>query len=383
MNKIERFSKLERKYALKVLENSFATSKSNFFVSRLEEEFAKKYNSKYAISFCNGTATMHAALYAAGVKKNDEVIVTPLTMSSTSFVIKYLNAIPVYADVDLNTFQILPEEIEKKITKKTKAIITVSLYGGSPQLDLIQAIAKKNNIFLLEDNAETMFSEFKNKFVGNYGDAASFSFQSSKHLTAGEGGMIITDNEKLANKIRRFNSLGYANVGAKKSKISKIDIQDPNFNRHIDFGFNFRISDLCAAVVYGQLKRSKTLINQRIKAANILKQAIDDNSILQPQLNYKNSKNTYWCFAAKLNDNRITWKKFRDKFISLGGDGVYAPWKLSYQEPYFKKNLKKIHKCKNAEYLQSKIFQFKTNYWDLNKAYRQSKILKKTIDYFK
>ena len=102
---------------------------------------------------------MHAALYAAGIRKNDEVIVTPLTMSSTSFVIRYLEAIPIYADVDLNTYQILPEEIEK-INKKTKAIITVALYGGSPKLDKIKTIAK-NNIFLLEDNAETMFQNTK------------------------------------------------------------------------------------------------------------------------------------------------------------------------------------------------------------------------------
>ena len=149
MTKIERFSDLEKKYVLKVLENNFATSKSNYFVSKLEKEFAKKYKSKFAISFCNGTATMHAALYAAGIRKNDEVIVTPLTMSSTSFVIRYLEAIPIYADVDLNTYQILPEEIEKKINKKTKAIITVALYGGSPKLDKIKTIAKKNNIFLL------------------------------------------------------------------------------------------------------------------------------------------------------------------------------------------------------------------------------------------
>ena len=382
MSKIERISNLEKKYVLEVLKKNFSTSKSNYFVSKLEKEFAKKYNSKYAISFCNGTATMHSALYAAGIKKNDEVIVTPLTMSSTSFVIKYLDAIPVYADVDLNTFQILPDEIEKKITKKTKAIITVALYGGSPQLDLIKAIAKKNNIFLLEDNAETMFSKYKNKYVGNYGHAASFSFQSSKHLTAGEGGMIITNNTNLANKIRRFNSLGYANVGAKKSKISKIDIQNPNFNRHVDFGFNFRLSDLCAASVYGQLKRANKLVNQRIKVAEIFNEALKNSSILQPQDNYKNSKNTYWCYAAKLLNDHISWKKFRDKFVSFGGHGIYAPWKLSYQEPYFKKNLIRINKCKNAEYLQSRILQFKTNYWDINEAYKQAKILKKTIKYF-
>tara|TARA_B100001057_G_scaffold446114_1_gene484368 strand:+ start:184 stop:1335 length:1152 start_codon:yes stop_codon:yes gene_type:complete len=382
MSKIKRFSKIEKKYVLEVLKNNFSTSKSNYFVSKLEKEFAKKYNSKFAISFCNGTATMHAALYAAGVRKNDEVIVTPLTMSSTTFAIKYLDAIPVYADVDLDTFQILPEDIEKKITNRTKAIITVAIYGGSPKLDEIKNISKKNKLFLLEDNAETMFSKYKYKFVGNYGDAASFSFQSSKHLTAGEGGMIITNNSSLADKIRRFNSLGYANVGAKKSKISKIDIQDPNFDRHIDFGFNFRLSDLCAAAVYGQLKRSKKLVNQRIKVAKIFDSVIKNNNILKPQSNYKNSINSYWCYSVKITNEKISWKKFRDKFISLGGDGIYAPWKLSYEEPYFKKNLKKINICKNAEYLQNKILQFKTNYWDLNQAKKQSKILKKTIEYF-
>tara|TARA_B100001250_G_scaffold57883_1_gene44915 strand:+ start:3505 stop:4656 length:1152 start_codon:yes stop_codon:yes gene_type:complete len=383
MKNINRFSKLEKKYVLKVLENSFSTSKSNYYVSKLENEFAKKYNTKFAISFCNGTATMHSALYAAGIKKNDEVIVTPLTMSSTSFVIKYLQAIPVYADVDLETFQILPEEIEKKITKKTKAIITVALYGGAPKLDLIKKIAKKHNLFLLEDNAETMFSKFKNKFVGNYGDAASFSFQSSKHLTSGEGGMIITNNAHLADKIRRFNSLGYANVGAKKSKISKIDIQDPYFDRHIDFGYNFRISDLCAAAVYGQLKRSNKLVQQRIQVAKLFDKILKNSTLLQPQKNYDNSTNSYWCYSVKILNDRISWHEFRDKFLKFGGDGVYAAWKLSYDEPYFKKILKKKNTCKNAEYLQSRILQFKTNYWNFNKAKKQAIILKKTVDFFK
>ncbi len=382
MKKIKRFTNIEKKYVMQVLNNSFNTSKSNYFVSKLEKEFAKKYNSKFAISFCNGTATMHSALYAAGVKEGDEVILTPLTMSSTSFVVNYLNAKPIYADVDLDTYQILPEEIEKKITNKTKAIITVALYGGSPKLDIIKKIAKKNKIFLLEDNAETMFSEYKNKYVGNYGDAASFSFQSSKHLTSGEGGMIITNNSKLANKIRRFNSLGYANVSAKKSKISKIDIQDPNFDRHIDFGYNFRLSDLCAAAVYGQLQRSRDLVNQRIKVAKLFDKILDKNKILKPQINYKQSKNTYWCYSAKIIDNRVSWKEFRDKFISLGGDGIYAPWKLSYEEPYFKKILKNKINCVNAKYLQSRILQFKTNYWDSKDALKQASILKKTIKFF-
>ena len=185
------------------LENAFATSKNSVYNNRLEAAFAKQFNTKFAIGHCNGTATLHVALMAVGVQAGDEVIVPALTMSSTSIPVVLCGAIPIFADSDINTFEISAESIEKCITPKTKAIITVSLFGLAPDYDKILKLCKKYNIALIEDNAECFLGKYKGKLVGEFGDFASFSFQASKHLTAGEGGMLICNSEELADKARR------------------------------------------------------------------------------------------------------------------------------------------------------------------------------------
>ena len=217
---MERITQLERDYVSQVLDNAFATSLNSVFTNKLEAAFAKRFNSSYAIAHCNGTATMHTALAALGVKAGDEVIVPPLTMTSTSLAVLHNGSIPVFADVDPDTFLITAESIEKVITSKTKAVITVSLYGLSPDYDEILKICRKHNLFLIEDNAECFLGKYKGKIVGEFGDFSSFSFQASKHLTTGEGGMLICNNEEYADNARRFSCLGYAGVSAKQGKIT-------------------------------------------------------------------------------------------------------------------------------------------------------------------
>ena len=148
------------------------------------------------------------------------------------------NATPVFADVDYETFQIDPKAILDKITDKTKAIITVVLYGLSPDMVTIMKIANDKGLYVLEDNAECFLGKLNNKLVGTFGHAASFSFQSSKHLTSGEGEIVITDDKVLATKIRQMQSLGYAGVSSDQPKISKKDIQSPNYFRHVSLGWN-------------------------------------------------------------------------------------------------------------------------------------------------
>ena len=169
---MNRFTELERKYIIEAVENEFNTSKNSVFNNRLEKKFTEMFNVKYAIGHVNGTQTMHTALVALGVKAGDEVIVPPLTMSSTSFAVLQNNSIPVFADVDPATFNISPDAIRKCITAKTKAIITVALYGLSPDYDEILSICKKYNLYLIEDNAECFLGEYKGKLVGQFGDFA-------------------------------------------------------------------------------------------------------------------------------------------------------------------------------------------------------------------
>lgn len=392
---IERVSDLERQYLLQCLDYGFETSKGSEFCTRLEKAFAEHLGMEFGISFMNGTCTMHAALEAAGVGPGDEVIVPPLTMSSTTFVVLQAHAVPVFADVDPDTFQIDPASIRERVTERTKAIIPVALYGLSPDMDAIMQIAKDHNLVVIEDDAEAITNTYKGRKMGTVGHISSFSFQSSKHLTAGEGGMIVTNDETLANNIRRFNSLGYAGVGSRKGKITRNDIQDPNYSRHVSTGFNYRMPELCAAVVLAQLERIDELVQRRVDVGHLFKEAIAGCDWFIPQRTPEDCTNSYWTFVAKLEHPDVTWHQFRDAFLSNGGDGVYAAWKLSYLEPMFADGCPITHPaytgtyqnftlglCPNAELVQPKIFQFKTNYWNWDEAEQQAEILQKTIKQF-
>jgi len=391
---MQRFTELEKQYALEVLNNEFSTSKNALFSNRLEQRFCEIFDVKYAIGHANGTQTMHTALAALGVRPGDEVIVPPLTMSSTALAVLHNQCIPVFADVDPRTFNINPDSIVKCITEKTKAIITVSLYGLSPDYDRILDISRRHNLFLVEDNAECFLGKYKGKLVGKFGQFASFSFQASKHITCGEGGMLTTNDEELADNARRFSSLGYAGISARKGKISRNDIQDPNYNRHIVFGFNYRLSELNAAVIFGQLERGEELVEHRIKVARIFDKAIEGADLLTKQAEPEGYRNSYWTYSVILNtiNPRRDWHHFRNLFHKNGGDGYYAAWKLSYFEPFFidvVQNMPGVWQqyqpglCPVAEFLQPRMIQLKTNYWDLAEAECQGRILSKTINMIK
>jgi perosamine synthetase len=385
----------ELKYLKEVLATEFRSSEGSVMMRKLEESFAKRFGCKYGITFVNGTATLHAALEAFGIQPGDEVIVPPLTMSAPAFAVLQANATPVFADVDPDTFQISAASIAERVTSKTRAIITVALYGSSPDMDPIMEIAKKNNLFVIEDNAECFLGTYKGKIVGRIGDCASFSFQSSKHLTSGEGGIILTDNLELAEKIRKVQSLGYAGVSATKGKITKLNIQDPDYSRHVSMGWNYRMGELCCAVALAQVENISDLVGRRMEVGQLFNEAIKGfESWFIPQQIGEGDEHSYWTWVAKIEHPDINWYQFRDRFLEFGGDGVYAAWKLSYLEPMFQEmkllgrekfisaeNKAKYTEgnCPAAEKLQPRLIQFKTNYWNLEDAKKQAEILTKTL----
>ena len=392
---IERISGLEKRYVNEVLDTSFRSSKGGTMTSRLERAFADRHGMKFAISFVNGTATMHAALLAAQIGPGDEVIVPPLTMSSTTFAVLQAGATPVFADVDLDTFNISPTSIRRVLSPRSKGIIPVALYGLPPDMDAIMEIAHDHRLIVIEDDAEAMLAKYNGRLIGTIGHMNSFSFQSSKHLTAGEGGMILTNDEALAVKVRRFNSLGYAGVDAKKAKITRDDIQDPDYSRHVSSGYNYRMPELCAAVILGQLERSDELVLRRIETANLFSRIIQDCKWLKIQETPEGYTNSYWTFAVRMMHPDVPWRQFRSIFKEMGGDGIYAAWKLTYLEPMFASGVPlqshaasngpqkyEVGLCPNAELLQRQMLQFKTNYWNWDDAERQAEALEKTIRHF-
>lgn len=393
-----RIGENELLYLKEVLSNNFRSSKSATMMKKLEESFASKYGMRYAISFVNGTATMHAALEAMGIGPGDEVIVPPLTMSSTSFAVLQANATPIFADVDEDTFEIDLEAIKQVVSPKTKAIITVALYGLSPDIRSIVDFAHENGIRVIEDNAEAFGSWYDGQLVGTFGDCSSFSFQSSKHLTSGEGGIVLTNDIDLANKIRQIQSLGYAGVGASSGKITKTDIQDPNYMRHATMGWNYRMPELCCAVALAQVERMEELVDRRIRVAELFTSVTSKfPRIIQSQRIPSNAVSSHWTFVARLVADEISWHDFRAKFLELGGDGIYAAWQLTYLEPMFQKRellgrenfisdetlvSYKQGLCPTAEKIQPRLLQFKTNYWNWKEALEQAKILESCLMYF-
>jgi perosamine synthetase len=384
-----RINEKEFIYVKELLESGFPGSSDSSFVGRLEKAFTEKFGCSYAISFTNGTATLHAALVVAGVGAGDEVIVPPLTMSSTAFAVLHAQAKPVFADVDPETFLLDPKSVRKKITPRTRAIMPVSLYGLAPDMDALMAIAKEHHLVVIEDDAQCFLGTYKNRLVGTLGHMASFSFQNSKHMTCGEGGMVITTSPAYAEELRRFSSLGYGLVSAEpgKSKIDKKTIVHPSFKRHVSLGFNYRLSDICAAVALAQFEKLELFVDWRKKTAAAFEAVVRGCSWLKPQKVNPGYESSYWAYTVLLDvdDAKLSWQAFYDKFVEFGGEGFYGAWSLSYLEPVFQSGRYGRYEpglCPVAEKLQPRLIQFKTNYGDQESINRQAQALARTIRHF-
>ena len=199
----------EKKYVNECLDTSWISSKGEF-VSEFESQFAKYIGSNYAVSVCNGTVAIHLALLALGIGPGDEVIVPSLTYIASVNAITYTGAVPVFVDSLQDTWQMNPEDILKKITTKTRAIMVVHLYGHPCEMDEICSIAKKYDIYIIEDCAEAIGSKYKGQMVGSFGDIAAFSFFGNKTITTGEGGMVVTNDQTLHDRASHFKGQGLA-----------------------------------------------------------------------------------------------------------------------------------------------------------------------------
>ena len=396
-------SRESRRYVNEVLDFGFRNTSSAGMTGRLEQEFAAKFGVKYGIAQANGTVTMHSALLAAGIGVGDEVIVPALTMASTALVVIHVNAIPIVADVNRETFTIDAGDIRRKITARTKAIIPVSIYGLSPDMDPIIEIAREHDLTIIEDDAQCFLGYYKGRIVGSLGHMASFSFQGSKHMTCGDGGILVTDDESLAVRVRRAATVGYGAVSAEPgcSTIPEELRCHPSFARHVEIGYNFRLPEIAAAVALGELERLEELVEMRKLCAKILDDVVRDCEWLVPQKTPEGYVHSYWSYVARIAEGGPDWAEFRKKFVELGGDGFYGPWLPIYREPAFQ-NLSRMvterperfpHyagllpdyrdvRCPVFERIQPGMIQLKTNYFSLDTARKQADILARTVRFF-
>lgn len=393
-----RFNNYERQYIEEVLSSGFASSTSGSMNTRLEKAFASKMGRNFCITFNSGTTTLHAALMALGVGYGDEVIIPALTVISCMNAVLYCNAVPIFADVDLNTFLIDTEDIKRKITPKTKAIMPVHLYGATCDMTEIMKIAKEYNLAVVEDCAQNYLGQHKGKYAGTFGDVGSWSFENSKHLTTGDGGIIACDDEELGDKIRKLNCQGYKNCTAVSGKIriGKDIFQDPEYKRHSILGYMYRLPEVCAAMGLAQLEKIEWFVGLRQSAAHYYLSAIMDSGVnwLVPQHIPRLDTSSYYTYACKLKNSDINWKDFREKYKELSGDGIYAAWTLLYKEgstedvKRYMKSLKLPTNtfntvCPNAEKIQPQLMQFPTNMKDTDEMKKCAEALYKTIIYFK
>ena len=371
----------ELDYVLEVLDSENMERKSNPYVNRFEKKFSEVFQSKYSIAHNSGTSTLHSCLFALGVRKGDEVISPAHTVIMNSFVTLHVGALPVYVDIDSDTFNMCPIDLEKKITDKTKAIQAVHMHGNPSDMVEIMRIAEKHNIPVIEDSAQCVLGYIDGKLVGTFGDMASWSFENKKHMSTGEGGMVTTDNEHYGTLVRKHSGLGYKTLEAGQSlrQLLPKDFQNPHYKRHDTLGYNYRMNELTAAVGLGQLERVEFLVDRRIKIARMYDEAFKDCDFIIPQKVLDCHVNTYWTYTVKYEGD--DWFGLYNKVKENGGDGFYGGLSIPYQEPVMYRHDYYKGDCPNAEEVQPKMMQFKCNYRNLDEAKSKIDILKKTLEY--
>lgn len=382
-----RFEGNERKYIDQVLKSGFAAVESGSMNERFEKSFAEIHDIKYAIAANSGTSTLHMGLYAIGIKPGDEVIIPSLSVAMCGFAVWQCDATTVFADSLADTFMMDPNDVESKITEKTRAIMPVHMFGNMCDMGRLLEISNKNNIPLIEDCAQCFLGkDDKGRKSGTIGDIGSWSFENSKHLSTGDGGIVCTNNEDYATKMRQFGGVGYRNINANSGKvrISRDKFQDPNWERFNIFAYNYRMPELCAAIGLAQCERIEKFVELRTKMGEEYTKALQDNELIIPQNIQTGYVNTYYTFAASFEGKKfnIEWQEFRKKYIEFGGDGIYASLQVIYNEPCFK-NSKFLHKkTPVAEELQKKLMLFTTNQKNKEEREVQINALKQTLDFF-
>lgn len=328
-----------------VLKSDFLTTGPK--IAEFEQTVADYVGAKYAVAISNGTSALHAACFAAGIGPGDEVITTPLTFAASANCVLYCGGTPVFADVDPKTYNIDPEDIRRKITDKTKAIIAVHLAGQPCDMDAIHSIAREHGLIVIEDGAHALGSVYKGKKVGSMSDMTTFSFHPVKPITTGEGGMIVTDNEDFYKKMVLFRSHG---ITRDDSMMTRND--GPWFYQQFDLGYNYRITDIQCALGCSQMKKLDRFLARRKEIVARYNEAFADcDNIITPyQLSDTESGWHLYIVQVKNCDRRKVFENMREK-----GIGVNVHYIPVYMHPYYQEHgYENVH-CANAEEIYSHI----------------------------
>ncbi|MBI2023011.1 UDP-4-amino-4,6-dideoxy-N-acetyl-beta-L-altrosamine transaminase [Candidatus Giovannonibacteria bacterium] len=329
------------KAVVDVLRSDFLTQGPK--VGEFERALAKEAGAKFAVAFSNGTAALEAAYFAAGLKKGDEVITTPLTFAATSNAALWSGAKIVFADIEEGSGNIDPKEVEKKITPRTRAIVPVDYSGLPAKLDELKVLAKKHNLILLEDSAHALGASYKGKKIGGIADMTMFSFHPVKSIATGEGGAIATNNKDFYEKLCLYRSHGIT------KDIKKLETSPAGdwYYEMQELAHNYRMTDMQAALGITQLKKLGKFIVARKKIVARYNEAFKNNKNIILPKEYKGASSSWHLYPLRLKDNSKraeVFKKLRD-----AGIGVQVHYIPVYWHPYYRKLGYKKGLCSSAE----------------------------------
>jgi perosamine synthetase len=282
----------EKKYLVECIETGWISSEGPF-VEKFEENFAKVVGRKYAVAVSNGTAAIDVAIEALKIKAGDEVILPAFCIISCVLQIVRVGAIPVLVDVDEFNWNMSVNEIESKITSKTKAIMIVHTYGLPVDVDLVLQLAKKHRLYVIEDAAEAHGLKYKDKPCGSFGDVSTFSFYPNKHITTGEGGMLVTNDSEIYEAAKRLRNLCF---------------EPAERFVHYELGWNLRMTNLQAAVGVAQLERLDEFINIKRSIGKKYRENLENLPIRLPQEKTTYADNCYWIFGLVI-QNLVSYPK--------------------------------------------------------------------------
>lgn len=310
-------------------------------IEEFERCVAEYVGANYAVAVSNGTAALHAACYAAGIKEGDEVITSPITFAASSNCVLYCGATPVFADIDPITCNLDPEDILRKITNRTKAIIAVHYSGQPCDMDAIHKIAEEYNLTVIEDAAHALAAEYKGKKVGSISDMTTFSFHPVKHITTAEGGMITTNDKSLYEKLLLFRSHGITR---------NHDLMTTNegawYYEQLELGYNYRITDVQCALGISQMKRLDQFVNRRRDIARKYEEAFKNIAgIGIPSCN-EDRVSSWHLYVIQVEGDR---RKELFDFLRSQGIGVNVHYIPVYKFPYYQRIGYDTVVCKHAE----------------------------------
>jgi len=303
-------------------------------VEEFEASVAAYVNARAGVAVCNGTAALHAAVHAAGIGPGDEVIVPAMTFAASANVVLYQGAMPVFADVLPDTLLLDPAQVEAKLGPRTKAIMAVDYTGHPCDYDALRAIADRSGLCLIADAAHALGAEYKGRKVGTLADMTTFSFHPVKHITTGEGGMIVTDDDRLAERMRQFRNHGISTDARTRAE------KGTWFYEMIDLGYNYRLTDIQCALGLSQMGRLTQSLERRRAIARRYAKAFERVPGIQPLAVSSDVLHAYHLYVIQIDperfgmDRNLAYRKLHE-----GGIGVNVHYIPVYLHPYYRQRL--------------------------------------------